>query len=148
MLTRSKKLKKSNRKIPQIKHPSKAKLRKELIDLAKLYAKIRDNYKCQHCGKIVEKSNAHGSHVVPVSAGGSLPFDPMNIKCLCYHCHINWWHKNPTESGDWFKQKFPDRWKYIELHKTDEIHWKWFDYSIRIDEMKKEIDKLAPGAYV
>ena len=38
----------------------------------------------------------------------------LNLKLLCYHCHINWWHKNPVESGEWFKQTFPDRWKIIE----------------------------------
>lgn len=124
------------------KNKSAGKLRKELIDLAKLYAKARDNFTCQHCGKVVDKSNAHGSHVIPVSHGGTLPFDPINIKCLCYHCHLNWWHKEPTASGDWFKQKFPDRWKYIQSHMEDEIHWKWFDYQERIDALKKKLENV------
>lgn len=33
---------------------------------------------------------------------------------MCYHCHINWWHKNPIESGEWFKSTFPDRWEYLQ----------------------------------
>jgi hypothetical protein len=37
----------------------------------------------------------------------------INIKTLCWNCHLNWWHKNPIEAVDWFKEKYPDR--YAEL---------------------------------
>jgi len=90
---------------------------KELDDLAKTLAKERDNYTCQHCGARCEKKNAHGSHVIPTSAGSRLRWDLQNIKCLCFHCHINWWHKNPTEAGEWYKNKFPERLAYLEAEK-------------------------------
>jgi hypothetical protein len=52
----------------------------------------------------------------------------MNMKVLCYHCHLNWWHKNPLESGEWFKDKFPERAKFIEEHKKEIVKWKARDY--------------------
>lgn len=95
------------------------KLKDELDKLVKEVIKIRDDYTCQHCGKKVEGSNCHGSHVIPVSRGNALRWDELNLKTLCYHCHINWWHKNPTESGEWFKSKFPDRWAYLQTYKNE-----------------------------
>ena len=79
----------------------------------KVYVKTRDGYTCQWCGKFLEGSNAHASHVIPVSAGNQFRYDPLNLKCLCYHCHLNLWHKNPVEAGEWFKEKFPERHKYL-----------------------------------
>lgn len=86
----------------------------KLEDLAKGFAKERDGYICQKCGEQVKGSNAHGSHVIPVSAGNALRWDLINIKCLSYHNHLNWWHKNPIEAAEWFKGKFPERWEYLK----------------------------------
>lgn len=94
------------------------KLKKRLEVLVKDYVKKRDDYTCQRCGKRVEGTNCHASHVIPVSRSGYLQFEPLNMKVLCYHDHINWWHKHPVESGKWFTEKFPERWSYLEeLHK-------------------------------
>lgn len=77
----------------------------------------RDKSICQHCGKMVAGSDRHASHVIPVSAGDKLRWDALNLKVLCYHCHINWWHKNPVEAGEWFKTKFPKRWEYLQANR-------------------------------
>jgi len=87
---------------------------KKLDKLSKQVVYLRDKDTCQHCHKRVEGSNRHASHVVPVSAGHKLRWDTKNLKVMCYHCHINWWHKNPIESGEWFKSTFPDRWGYLQ----------------------------------
>ena len=97
--------------------PSTSAIKKQLDVLIKQIVKIRDKFTCQKCFKVVEGSNCHASHVIPVSAGNKLRWDEKNLKVLCYHHHINWWHKNPTESGEWFKKSFPDRWKYLEANK-------------------------------
>lgn len=89
-------------------------LKKRLELLVKEYVKKRDNYTCQRCGKKVEGTNCHASHVIPVSRSGRLQFDPINMKVLCYHDHINWWHKHPVEAGKWFVDTFPERWEYLE----------------------------------
>lgn len=96
------------------------KLREEADKLAKDIVKIRDGSVCQHCQKTVEGSNRHCSHVVPVSAGLRLAYDPQNMKILCYHCHLNWWHKNPIEAANWFLTTFPERWEMLQQKKSDE----------------------------
>ena len=90
----------------------------KLDDIAKGFAKERDGYFCQYSGQNVEGSNAHGSHVIPVSAGQSLRWDLLNIKCLSYHNHLNWWHKNPIEAAEWFKSRFPERWRYLQTRRA------------------------------
>jgi 5-methylcytosine-specific restriction endonuclease McrA len=100
-------------KIKRPKTPKASTLRKRLETLVKDFVKKRDKNICQRCGKYVEGSDCHGSHVIPVSAGNQFRFDPINIKVLCYHCHLNWFHKNPLEAAKWFREKFPDRYEYL-----------------------------------
>lgn len=95
----------------------RSQISKRLDKLVKQVVYIRDNNVCQHCLKPVEGSNRHASHVIPVSAGNKLRWDENNLKVMCYHCHINWWHKNPLESGEWFKETFPDRWEYLQSNR-------------------------------
>ena len=109
-------IKKTVSKAP-VKKKNKTVLKKKLEKLVKDYIKKRDDYTCQRCGLVVEGSNCHASHVIPVSRSGYLQFEPLNMKVLCYHDHINWWHKHPVEAGQWYTDTFPDRWKYLsELH--------------------------------
>jgi len=96
------------------KKSEKRKIKDKLDKVIKTIVKIRDNYTCQHCQKKVEGSDCHGSHVIPVSRDGRLAFEPLNIKVLCYHCHLNWWHKHPIEAGEWFTSTFPERWEFLQ----------------------------------
>lgn len=93
---------------------NRKKLNDKLEKLSKDLIRQRDGNNCVHCGKWCEGSARHVSHVVPVSAGSGLKWDLLNMKILCYHCHINWWHKNPIEAGEWFKEKYPERWAYLQ----------------------------------
>ena len=100
------------------KQLSRSKIKKQLDKLVKDYVKERDNYTCQHCGKKVEGSNCHASHIFPVGSTSILQFEPLNIKVLCYHCHINWWHKNPIEAYQWAEKTFPDRIAILSVMKN------------------------------
>lgn len=95
--------------------------RKKLIDKLDIAVKAkvreRDHSICQRCGKYVEGSNCHISHVIPVSGGNKLRWDMNNMKVLCYHDHINWWHKNPMEAAKWFEERFPERWAYLQANR-------------------------------
>lgn len=122
-------------KYPKSKKRSVSKLKKELERIVKAQVKKRDNYTCQRCGKYVEGSECQASHVIPVSHGNALAFDPLNMKVLCTHCHLHWWHKNPIKAAEWFKERFPERYQYLELHYNDKVHWKAHDYQQMIDEM-------------
>ncbi len=82
--------------------------------MAKKIIYLRDYGQCQYCFNLVKGANAHTSHVFPKSTHGAIRYDLLNLKLLCYHHHINWWHKNPIESGKWFKEAFPDRMVYLE----------------------------------
>lgn len=35
-------------------------------------------------------------------------------------CHLNWWHKNPIEAAEWFKETYPDR--YLKLKELSKQH--------------------------
>ena len=85
------------------------KLVAKLDALAKEVTILRDGMICQKCYKPIAGANAHCSHVLPKSMGLHVRWVPENLKMLCYHDHLNWWHKNPVESGAWFKNKYPRR---------------------------------------
>jgi 5-methylcytosine-specific restriction protein A len=96
------------------KKTERQKLMKRCDELVKEYVRLRDKNICQKCGKFVTGVNCHCSHVIPVSRDRRLAYEPVNLKCLCFHCHINWWHKHVLESGQWYRERFPKRWAYLE----------------------------------
>ena len=88
-----------------------------LDELCREIIRLRDDNKCQKCGKEVKGSDSQPSHVVAKGKGASLRrFDLLNIKLLCFH-HHRWWHLNPTESGKWFAEKWPAREAYLEIYR-------------------------------
>jgi 5-methylcytosine-specific restriction endonuclease McrA len=117
--------------------------RKKLTDkLDKLVRELtisRDNSICQHCRKKVERHNLHVSHVIPRSKGNALRWDLQNLKVLCFHCHLNWWHKNPVESGEWFKKTFPVRWEYLQERKEEIIKFTTTDLEEMVEYYKKKL---------
>ena len=120
----------------------KKKLLKDIEGLCKQIIYIRDKGVCQKCGKPVSGQNAHTSHVIPKSHGLALRFDHTNLKLLCFHCHMNWWHKNPIEAGEWFKEKFPDRWQYLQRRKNDIVKISVDDYRGMKNAMTKYLKEL------
>ncbi len=104
----------------KVKKPKKrqkgerTKLNEKLDKLSKQVVRDRDGNICQRCGVWCEGSNRQVSHVIPVSGGNKLRWDPLNMKVLCYHCHLNFWHKNPMDASKWFAEAFPDRWEYLQ----------------------------------
>lgn len=119
------------------KKTDRKKMQEKLEKLVRHYVCERDNYTCQKCSRQVHGCNCHASHVIPVSRDKRLAYEPLNLKVLCFHDHINWWHKNPLESGEWFRKTFPDRWAYIQDRLKANaglgtIHLDWFE--ARIEE--------------
>lgn len=111
-------------------------LKRKLWEAVKEYVRKRDNNQCQRCGKYVIGRQAETSHVIPKSHGNVLRFDPQNLKVLCFSCH-RWWHANPTDSGAWFKKKYPQRWEYLQEKRHQIVKWKVEDYERMIDELRK-----------
>lgn len=116
------------------KKSERKKLIDKLDDLAKDVVRQRDGNKCQKCSVYVEGANRHVSHVIPVSAGNKLRWDPLNMKVLCFHHHINWWHKNPMFAAEWFANTFPDRWEYLQENRGM--------YKFTLQELEDLVEKL------
>lgn len=121
------------------KKTPRRKLIEKLDKLVMEKVRERDNWTCQWCGKHVEKRNAHVSHVIPRSKGYALRWDFNNLKLLCFHCHINRYHKDPLEAAEWFKGKFPDRWEYLEERRNDIKKWTLEELKELVDEIKTTI---------
>jgi 5-methylcytosine-specific restriction endonuclease McrA len=140
-LSKSLQVKDNGKKKVKKKGPTVSKLKKECDELAKNVVKARDKNTCQRCGKVVSGSDCHGSHVIPVSAGNKLRWDEQNLKVLCYHCHLNWWHKNPLEATEWFKARFPDRFAYLQANRGMK-QFKLNDLIALKEELKNKLSNL------
>jgi len=121
-----------------VKKRTRKNIRKDLWDICKVLIRQRDKNICQMCGKYVEGSNCHTSHVIPVSFSLRLAYDLVNLKVLCYHCHLHIWHKNPLLSTAWFRRKFPSRYKYLQKRKK-EIHKLGSVKTFELEEWLKEL---------
>ena len=122
---------------------SRSKVKKQLDKLVKDYVKERDNYTCQHCGKKVEGSNCHASHIFPVGSCSLLQFEPLNMKVLCYHCHINWWHKNPIEAYQWAEKTFPDRIAILGVMKNVNSKISTIELQELVEEYKSKLKDIG-----
>lgn len=128
-------------KMRRRKKTPEAKLKRECDALVKRIVSIRDRDICQKCGKEVYGSNRQRSHVIPVSAGNKLAFDPMNIKVLCLRDHLQWWHLNPLEAMQWFKQKFPERFEYLMANRGIQ-QMKLQDWIDLKESLEKQLEEL------
>ena len=119
------------------------KLKDKLEKLVREIVKKRDDYTCQKSGQRVEGANCHCSHVIPRSQSLLLSFDPLNLKVLSYHNHINWWHKNPLEAAEWFKTKFPKRWEYLKARKNIKKSIKDYELEEMIINLTKQLKEMV-----
>ena len=104
--------------ICNIKKKKKPTYAKQLEIIAKQYIHLRDTETCQRCGK--QEKGLHVSHVI-ARRHGLLKWDEQNLKLLCYGCHICFWHKEPMEAMEWFKEKFPERYKYLQKKRIESM---------------------------
>lgn len=102
--------------------------RKKLVNEAKTECKVLAGYTCERCGCKVDGANAHGSHILPEGAYPLMSAEVKNLLCLCYRCHIHFWHKSPHEAAEWFDTKWPGRIQELramnEEKKNHVINWK------------------------
>jgi hypothetical protein len=76
---------------------------------------------CAKCNQIFPVMQC--SHVHSIGAYPNLRFDPMNALSMCGRHHNFWWHLEPTESWDWFKEKYPGRYQYLLIAKNKHVGW-------------------------
>lgn len=118
---------------------TKAEIR-ELKKLLHQLVVVRDK-KCLKCGNTKQ---IHASHIYPKGGYPHMKWMPRNLKALCFRCHLMWWHKNPIEACEWYKNTCPKNAKYLKkksLENNGEKKHLDFEYNKRI--LEKEIKKYA-----
>ncbi len=112
------------------------KLINDLDDVVRAIVRKRDKGICQWCGKSVEGCNSHDSHIIPKSRGNALRWDLKNHILLCYHCHINKWHKDPIDAWGWLCINRPEQCAYAEDHRHDTKQFKIKDLEQLLAELQ------------
>jgi 5-methylcytosine-specific restriction endonuclease McrA len=98
------------------KKPLRKKLGEQLDGLARDFIRLRDDWTCQWCKKKPPAVKIDVSHVVPRTYK-RLKWEPLNLKCLCFRCHVIKWH-HEARGRDWFDKEFPERAAFIEAEKA------------------------------
>ncbi len=94
----------------------RAKLTRTLDGLCRDIVRLKYKDICYHCDKPnLVGCDSHPCHVIPKKKGASLRrFDLFNIFLGCFHCH-RWWHDNPIEAAEWFKEKDCARYGWLKF---------------------------------
>jgi hypothetical protein len=92
-------------------------LKRDLLDkLVREILLIRDDMKCQVCGKqYKDGDNLQGLHVSHFKgrANKSVRYDLLNVDLMCFHCH-QYLGSNPDVFVDW-KRTQMGAWEYDKL---------------------------------
>lgn len=107
--------------------------------------KLRDDYTCQRCGKKYSQYNGKGSldwsHVFSRTRY-SMRWLLINSISLCCGCH-KFWHDNPLESGQWFKDKWPHRYDYLQLCRKEPMRTiRTSDLEKWLEDMKRKLEVI------
>jgi len=72
--------------------------------------------------------------------------DIDNILCLCFTHHLGtWnakepsWHKNPLEMTDWFRIKYPARYKALKTRSKVSIQADRFYWAEKLEKLKRQL---------
>ena len=104
---------------------TKTKLNKELWTLVANYIKKRDSNRCWHCKKVYNnKSAIHCSHILPKAEYPKYKYQSWNLKTLCMHCHLHWWHKSPLIAAKWLQDEYPDQYRKAMKMAEPEVYEK------------------------
>ena len=122
--------------------------RARCIELAKKIARMKANYKCAYCGRGEPQYQTHGSHIYGVGAHSDMAGDVDNILCLCATHHVGgyWrnsnaicWHEDPMTMTDFFRDKYPVRYKKLKLRTQQTIPQDW---QKKYKLLKKQLNDL------
>lgn len=78
----------------------------------KFSSMITEVQKCAVCHR--RNGQFHPSHIYPKGTYQGLRYDPINALCMCGQCHKFWWHLNPLDAYEWFREKYPNRYIYLQ----------------------------------
>lgn len=136
--------------MPKVRKKRNKDWRKNASTLAKKIARMKANYKCAYCGQGEPQRRTHGSHIYSEGRHRNMSADVDNILCLCAIHHSvmpgwgvpDWnWHAHPIESGEWFKENYPDLYK--KLRKVSQDTMRTIDFEKKYKELKEEYAQLS-----
>lgn len=107
----------------------KAKLEKLLHEACVL----RDGGKCVRCGRT---TTLQASHIYPKGTYQRMRYLLINLKTLCYRCHLFFWHKHPVAAAEWLKTALPAK----RLKKLKELSQQTLP-PLNYEEIKKTLEK-------
>lgn len=108
----------AKKKRKYVKKGERKKLTEKLDGLVKQILRLRENFICEKCGKPVKDSDAQTGHIVAKDNGASWRrFDLLNVSLFCGRCHLGWWHKQPLDATEWYKDKYPARYEYLSKYR-------------------------------
>ena len=100
---------------------------------------VRDK-RCLKCGSM---QRLQAAHIYPKGTYRKMEFDENNIICLCYRCHLHFWHKNPIEAHDWLIKTLPgDRLTILKM-RSNYVDKTPQDYNLLKLYLTEEIKKYG-----
>ncbi len=100
---------------------------------------IRKKGKCERCGGTNYLETAH----IIGRRNLLLRWDIINAFCFCRSCHT-WGHLNPKKFTLWVKERFPERWEYLQLVKNQICKRTEQEYEDLLDNISnRRIKKLV-----
>lgn len=124
------------------KKTPRQKLVAKLDNIVKQIVRLRDNGCCQYCGKPASGQNAHTAHVYAKKTH-RLRWDLLNLLLLCFHCHIEKFHRNPFEIQEgWFRQKYPARYEYLQRIHDKIVRYTNSDLELKLIRLTMKLREL------
>lgn len=120
---------------------TRTKLKKQLWKVVSSKIKERDHQTCWHCGKRMDNPSAlHCSHILPKGEYPNYEYSSWNLKTLCMHCHLHWWHKNPIAASLWLQKE------HLEVYDKAILMMEKYDESVKrsdeeLLELKLKLEK-------
>ena len=81
------------------------------------------------------------AHIYPKGRYPRLRWDLDNLLTLTWYEHLIWAHRNPIEFTEWFKKKYPARYKRLKLISQTNYKTK-VDYKAEELYLENELSKL------
>ena len=113
---------------------------KGLDTLARTLLRLKQNDTCEYCGAIAYGSHSHPHHIRS-RKWYNTRWRLENLVLLCAVCHRAYHDGNIGK--DWFKEKHPECWKWLENKKAEPIRsWKDTDLIEVEIGLKSQIEQM------
>ncbi len=112
-------------------------IKKKLKKICSQIVIARDK-RCLRCGKTERLA---GAHIKSVGSYPNMRFDLDNMICLCYACHIHWWHKEPLDAVKWITiLKGEDFMNRLDIKARYHTKRYYSDYEVLYGEYRKLLE--------